>query len=412
TRERTRDSTDAAAGSRACRAARARRGCRRADRLPERRSRTAAHPRGAYRSTHCRTDGAHRDRARHGRAVTGMARRHAGARTMNRRIPVAVAVIMLLVLAGWLLFGRSASADGVLDASGTVEATSADLGFQVPGRIAQMNAQEGTRVGAGDVLAQLDVAELDARRSVAVAQLGTARAQLAELERGARPEELAQARAAVAAADQKADEARRDLERTRRLEAGGAVSREVLERVETVHVVSQSQAAQAREQLQLVQRGPRSERIDAARAQVAAAEAAVAQVDATRANATVLAPFAGVVTVRHREPGESVGAGQPVVTLMNPDDRWVCIYVREDRIGRVSLGQPAHITSDSHPGTAFDGRVVHIASEAEFTPRNVQTDEERVKLVYAVKVQIVADAALALKPGVPADVALLDEQQD
>lgn len=331
---------------------------------------------------------------------------------MNRRIPVAVAVIMLLVLAGWLLFGRSASADGVLDASGTVEATSADLGFQVPGRIAQMNAQEGTRVGAGDVLAQLDVAELDARRSVAVAQLGTARAQLAELERGARPEELAQARAAVAAADQKADEARRDLERTRRLEAGGAVSREVLERVETVHVVSQSQAAQAREQLQLVQRGPRSERIDAARAQVAAAEAAVAQVDATRANATVLAPFAGVVTVRHREPGETVGAGQPVVTLMNPDDRWVRIYVREDRIGRVSLGQPAHITSDSHPGIAFDGRVVHIASEAEFTPRNVQTDEERVKLVYAVKVQIVADEALALKPGVPADVALLDEQPD
>lgn len=331
---------------------------------------------------------------------------------MNRRIPVAVAVIMMLVLAGWLLFGRSASADGVLDASGTVEATSADLGFQVPGRIAQMNAQEGARVGVGEVLAQLDVAELDARRSAAVAQLGTARAQLAELERGARPEELAQARAAVAAADQKADEARRDLERTRRLEAGGAVSREVLERVETVHVVAQSQAAHAREQLQLVQRGPRSERIDAARAQVAAAEAAVAQVDATLANATVLAPFAGVVTVRHREPGETVGAGQPVVTLMNPDDRWVRIYVREDGIGRVSLGQPAHITSDSHPGTAFDGRVVHIASEAEFTPRNVQTDEERVKLVYAVKVQIVADAALALKPGVPADVALLDEQQD
>ena len=161
-----------------------------------------------------------------------------------------------------------------------------------------------------------------------------------------------------------------------------------------------------------MQRGPRSERIDAARAQVAAAEAAVAQVDATRANATVLAPFAGVVTVRHREPGETVGAGQPVVTLMNPDDRWVRIYVREDRIGRVSLGQPAHITSDSHPGIAFDGRVVHIASEAEFTPRNVQTDEERVKLVYAVKVQIVADEALALKPGVPADVALLDEQPD
>jgi len=331
---------------------------------------------------------------------------------MKRRIPVAIAVIVVLVLVGWLLFGRSSSNGGVLDASGTVEATSANLGFQVPGRIAQVNAEEGERVGVGEVLAQMDVAELDARRSAAVAQLSAARAQLAELERGARPEELAQARAAVAAADQKADEARRDLERTRRLEEGGAVSREALERVETVHVVARSQAAQAREQLQLVQRGPRSERIDAARAQVAAAEAAVAQVDATLDNATILAPFSGVVTVRHREPGETVGAGQPVVTLMNPDDRWVRIYVREDRIGRVSLGQPAHITSDSHPDIAFEGRVVHIASEAEFTPRNVQTDEERVKLVYAVKVQIVADEGLALKPGVPADVALLDKQPD
>ncbi|HEU5207992.1 MAG TPA: HlyD family efflux transporter periplasmic adaptor subunit [Longimicrobiales bacterium] len=333
---------------------------------------------------------------------------------MKRRIPIAVAVVLLLGLAAWLLFGRSASASDTLEASGTVEATTADLGFQAPGRIAEVNAEEGARVGAGALLAKLDVAELDARRAAAVAQLETARAQLAELERGARPEELAQARAAVAAADQKLEEARRDFERTRRLEAGGAVSREALERVETAHVVARSQASQAREQLQLVQSGPRSERIDAARAQVAAAQAAVAQVDATLSNAKIVAPFAGVVTERHREPGETVGAGQPVVTLMNPADRWVRIYVREDRVGRVSLGQPARITTDSHPDSEFTGRVVHIASEAEFTPRNVQTEEERVKLVYALKVQIAGDDALALKPGVPADVVLVSDarQQD
>src|SRR5690606_23678937 len=218
---------------------------------------------------------------------------------------------------------------------------------------------------------------------------------------------LALARAAVVPADQELEEARRDLDRTRRLEAGGAVSREALERVETAHVVAQTQAAQAREQLRLVQTGPRSERIEAARAQVAAAEAMVARVDATLSNASIVAPFAGVVTVRHREPGETVAAGQPVVTLMNPADRWVRIYVREDRVGRGALGQPARITTDSHRDTEFSGRVVHIASEAEFTPRNVQTEEERVKLVYAVKVQVTGDDALALKPGVPADVVLL-----
>lgn len=326
---------------------------------------------------------------------------------MNRRIPIAIGVLLLVAAAAWLLFGRSPSAGDVLEAAGTVEATTADLGFQAPGRIATVDAEEGARVSAGDLIAKLDVAELDARRAAAVAQLETARAQLRELERGARPEELAQARAAVVAADQKLEEARRDLDRTRRLEAGGAVSREALERVETAHVVAQTQAAQAREQLRLVQTGPRSERIEAARAQVAAAEAMVAQVDATLSNASIVAPFAGVVTVRYREPGETVAAGQPVVTLMNPADRWVRIYVREDRVGRVALGQPARITTDSHRDTEFSGRVVHIASEAEFTPRNVQTEEERVKLVYAVKVQVTGDDALALKPGVPADVVLL-----
>lgn len=326
---------------------------------------------------------------------------------MNRRIPIAIGVLLLVAAAAWLLFGRSPSAGDVLEAAGTVEATTADLGFQAPGRIATVDVDEGVRVSAGDLIAKLDVAELDARRAAAVAQLETARAQLRELERGARPEELAQARAAVVAADQKLEEARRDLDRTRRLEAGGAVSREALERVETAHVVAQTQAAQAREQLRLVQTGPRSERIEAARAQVAAAEAMVAQVDATLSNASIVAPFAGVVTVRHREPGETVAAGQPVVTLMNPADRWVRIYVREDRVGRVALGQPARITTDSHRDTEFSGRVVHIASEAEFTPRNVQTEEERVKLVYAVKVQVTGDDALALKPGVPADVVLL-----
>jgi HlyD family secretion protein len=155
-----------------------------------------------------------------------------------------------------------------------------------------------------------------------------------------------------------------------------------------------------------VNRGPRTERIQAQRAVLQQAEAAVAQVQANITNAVIMAPFPGVVTVRHREPGESVGAGAPVVTVMNTNDRWVRIYVREDQVGRVAIGQRATITSDSHPGKTFNGRVTFIASEAEFTPRNVQTAEERVKLVYAVKVAIVGDDAVQLKPGVPADVTV------
>jgi len=114
------------------------------------------------------------------------------------------------------------------------------------------------------------------------------------------------------------------------------------------------------------------------------------------------------VTTRHREPGEAVGAGSPVLTLLDPDDRWVRIYVREDAIGRVRLGMDAEIRSDTWPDRVYRGEVVFIGAEAEFTPRNVQTTEERTRLVYPVKVRITDDTGFELKPGVPADVTLLE----
>jgi len=139
---------------------------------------------------------------------------------------------------------------------------------------------------------------------------------------------------------------------------------------------------------------------------VAQAEAAIKPIDAALAQTVIHAPFAGIVTVRHREPGETVTPGAPVFTLMNPDDRWVRIYVPENRIGQLRLGTKAAIGTDSFAGKAYRGDVVFIASAAEFTPKTVQTTEERVKLVYAVKVRVAGDAALELKPGMPADVRL------
>ena len=120
----------------------------------------------------------------------------------------------------------------------------------------------------------------------------------------------------------------------------------------------------------------------------------------------VTVPFPGIVTVRHREPGETASPGLPILTIMDPEDRWVRIYVREDRIGEVNLGQSASISSDTYPDRTYQGEVVFIASEAEFTPRNVQTTEERVKLVYAVKIRITGDSSQDLKVGIPADVIL------
>ncbi|HEY0303799.1 MAG TPA: efflux RND transporter periplasmic adaptor subunit [Longimicrobiales bacterium] len=325
----------------------------------------------------------------------------------DKRLIIVPVVIVVLAIAGWLILRGDDEDATRIEASGTIESTEADLGFQLGGRVADVSVREGDRVLSGAVLARLDQAELDARKAAAIAQAQAARALLTELERGARPEEIRQTQSGVIAAQRKLEESESVLARTRRLYEGGAVSREALDQAETAHTVARAQYQQSREQFTLVNTGPRTERIQAQRAVVQQAEAAVAQVQANISNAVIHAPFAGVVTVRHREPGESVSPGAPVVTVMNTQDRWVRIYVRENQVGRVAIGQRATIKSDSHPDKTFNGRVTFIANEAEFTPRNVQTAEERVKLVYAVKIAIVGDDALELKPGVPADVVVL-----
>lgn len=330
----------------------------------------------------------------------------------DKRLIIIPVALIAMVAVGWLLLRNGGTDEQRIEASGTIEGTEADLGFQVGGRVAAVTVREGDAVAAGAVLARLEQAELEARKAAAQAQVQAARALLSELERGARPEELRQSQSGVAAAQRRMEESQATLQRTQRLYEGGAVSREQLDQAQTAYTVARAQYQQAREQLKLVDTGPRVERIDAQRAAVRQAEANVAQVAATIDNAVIRAPFAGVVTVRHREPGESVSAGAPVLTVMNVNDRWVRIYVREDQVGRVALGQRATIRSDSHPGREFGGSVTFIASEAEFTPRNVQTAEERVKLVYAVKVAIAGDDSLALKPGVPADVVLVTSADD
>ncbi len=324
----------------------------------------------------------------------------------RRIIPIVVLAVVVVSVVGWLILRRSGGAAGAIEASGTVEGTEADLGFQAGGRVDSIAFHEGDAVPAGAVVATLDAAELKARLAQAQAAQVAARALLDQLERGARPEELEQARAAADAARERLDDARRTLARTKVLYDGGAASREQFDQATTAAQVATAQDQQAREALRLVQAGPRREQIEAQRAVVQQAGAAVAQARAALDNAVIRAPFAGVVTVRHREPGEAVSPGLPVLTLLDPNDRWVRIYVREDEVGRVSIGQKATIRSDSDPRRAYEGRVSFIASEAEFTPRNVQTTEERVKLVYAVKVAITGDSARALKPGVPADVTL------
>ena len=327
---------------------------------------------------------------------------------MTKKRRLAIIGVLVLVVAGVLITMAVRSGDGedIIVASGTVEATEADLGFLIPGRLEHIAVHEGDRLETGEELAWLDRTELLAAKRVAEAQGEAARARLVELEQGFRTEEVAQGRAALRASEQRLTDARRELDRTRRLFEGGAVSEQQLEAHQTALTLAQSDYESAVERLQILESGPRSEQIAAQRGVLAQSQASVAQSEAVLDHALVRAPFSGLVTLRHREPGETVPAGAPVVTIMNPNDRWIRIYVPEYQVGRLAIGMTATVTADAYDDRTYEGQVVFIADEAEFTPRNVQTTEERVKLVYRVKIQITEDPSFDLKPGLPADVRL------
>ena len=327
---------------------------------------------------------------------------------MKNRIRSLVLVLAAAAAGIWYLGGTEDDAASELRASGTVEARDVDLGFQGAGRVLGIRVAEGATVEEGNELARLDARELDATLDAAQAQLAAAEARLEELSRGARPQELATAEAAVRSAASQADEATRELERAQILHDGGAISRQDFDQAETRVELARARREQAEQALALVREGPRAEQVAVQRALVEQAQANVARVSAALANTVIHAPFPGIVTVRHREPGEVVAPGIPVLTVLDPENRWVRIYVPGDEIGRVRLGMPAEIVSDTYPDRAYTGAVVFIADEAEFTPRNVQTAEDRTRLVYAVRVRITRDSEFVLKPGIPADVTLVD----
>lgn len=333
---------------------------------------------------------------------------------MKKRLVVLV-IVLALAAAGWGLYRWLAPEEelGVLRVSGTVEATDARLGFDAAGHLAELAVREGDEVEAGQVLARLADDELQARRGQAAAGVAAVEAALRELHRGSRPQEVAQAQEAVAAAREELDQARREHARTATLYEGGAAAREAFDRSATAVELAESRVAQAGERLALVREGPRRETIEAQAARLDEARAALASVEARLADAILEAPFAGRVTTKHRTVGEAVAPGVPVVTLQDLSDRWVRVYVPEDRLGAVPLGAGARITSDTFPGKAYRGEVSYLASEAEFTPKSVQTPEERVRLVYAAKVRVTGDPEHELKPGMPVDVEIdLPEEGD
>lgn len=288
-------------------------------------------------------------------------------------------------------------------ASGTVEATEVLVSFRMLGLLNERPVAEGDPVTRGDVVAALDPREAEARLAEAKAALRAARARLAELRGGYRPQEVAQAQAEVRRTAANLANAREEAQRSRVLFEGGALSRERYERDQTASRIAEAQHEAAQERLAMLREGYPKERVSAAEAEVLRTQATVRAAETVLEDMQARSPINGVVTRTHAEAGETVGAGRPIVSVARLHDPWVRVYIPESMIGEVTLGATAYAQVDSFPGRRFAGTVTYVASQAEFTPKNVQTQEERVKLVFAVDVRVENPEGV-LKPGMPADV--------
>lgn len=296
--------------------------------------------------------------------------------------------------------------DGSLSLYGNVEVTESNIGFKTAGRIERLLAEEGQRVNKGDLLASIDSSELESIVLQNRARLNEAKVRLDELNAGPRHQEVEQAKATVKTAEAELNKARRDYERAEVLFKNGAISAQQIDSAKKGYDVAGSQHQKSLEVLSLVKEGARKEEIKAARDRVQQAAALLKASEERRKDTILYAPVSGVVQKRSMEMGEIVSPGVPVYTIGDMENPWIKVYVKEDRLGLVKLGQKAGVTVDSYPGKIYEGKVTFISSEAEFTPKNVQTQEERVKLVFGVKVAV-KNVNDELKPGMPADVRIL-----
>ena len=368
---------------------------------------------------------------------------------------VMLAVVTLVALfIYWFKLGRPVQNPNTIRVSGNVEITDAQVSFKIPGRVLTREVSEGDNVKAGQLVARLDSAELVQEVSLRRAEVGVAAAALAELEAGSRPEEIAQAEAAARQAQSRLDEllagsrsqevavaealvsraraeqerSKAEFERQSRLYHTEVISSREYEVAETTNATTRARLQEAEEHFKLVREGPRKEQIEQARAKLSETQARLnlirkgprrETIEQARARlqqirdglalaqtrleyATLTSPLLGLVLSENVEAGEYVSPGTPVVTVGQLDNVWVRAYIDETDLGRVKVGQSAKITTDTYPDKAYRGRISFVSSVAEFTPKNVQTQKERVKLVYRIKIDI-ANPNMELKPGMPVD---------
>jgi HlyD family secretion protein len=324
---------------------------------------------------------------------------------MKKAISIVVVVLALAAVGSHLarrFLPSPNGGDGPVRVSGNIEVTDAELSFKIPGRVVRREIDEGQVIQAGQVIARLETAELEQEVAVRRAEVRTAAAIVAELEAGTRPEEVAQAAASLDYARAEARRAELDFERQTVLRNQSVATDREYELAEAARRTSQARVREVEERLSLLRKGPRAEQIEQGRARLEQARQSLTLAETRLGYATLTAPFSGLVLAKQIEPGEYVSPGTPVVTVGDLERPWLRAYINETDLGRVRVGQRVFVTTDTYPDRRYEGRVSFLSSQAEFTPKNVQTRQERVKLVYRIKVDL-ANPNQELKPGMPAD---------
>ncbi len=334
-----------------------------------------------------------------------------GVNCMKKRIFACLAILVCVALAAtaWYKWKCGNNSAGRVFVSGNIEATEVDLSFRIAGQIKTRPVDEGDRVTKGQVVATLDTDTLEALRGAARAELDAAQANLDQLEEGYRKEEIDMARAQLKAAETRLKNARDEYERYLPLYKQGAISPSTFDLRDTALKVATEEYNSARNALLKLETGPREQEIRAARSRLERAKWELNRIELDLDHSILKSPITGVVLVKAAEVGEVVLPGATVMTVAAIDEVWLRGYVSEQDLGKVKLSQTAYITTDSFPNKIYEGVVTYISPRAEFTPKNVQTKEERVKQVYRVKITI-PNPHQELKIGMPAEGYILTDE--
>jgi HlyD family secretion protein len=388
---------------------------------------------------------------------------------MRKRIIVVILVVLAAIGAYLLFSKRAGkNSINQIIVSGNIELTEVNIAFKTAGRLIERSVDEGASVKKGQLIARLDRDQLIAQHDREAAALASVNAQLAqaetalawqrantaadleqrkadlssyqarlqEMKNGSRPQEILESKAAVDSAQSEFERAKRDWDRAQTLYKNDDISTAQYDQYRNRWENADAMLKQARERQSLVSAGPRIEQIDAAsaqvdraraslrmaesnaleikrreqelplrRAEIARAAANLALIDSQLADTMAYSPVDGVVLVKAADVGEVLAAGTTVVTIGDIDHPWLRAYINQPDLGRVDLGMKVDVTTDSYPNKIYQGRISFIASEAEFTPKQIQTQEERVKLVYRIKIDL-ENPRHELKSNMPADAVL------